>query len=128
MLAVSFAGFAVHVDRVIPNEEVTPRTVLDRPAGAVIRPLGSPEEPGGCCDVSLRIRAIQHLRNDVTGEPVEIAVCDAPDRPVALLLSPWQLERDGLPPIRPGLRIEGTFLFTGRIAGGLQRKRAPAFG
>lgn len=128
VLAISVAGFAVHVDRIVPNAEAGQPAVLERPSGALIRPLGGPEDPGGCCDVSLRIRKIQHAVNQVTGEPVEIAVCDAPDRPIALMLSPWQLERDGLPPPRPGWRIEGTFLFTGRIAGGLQRRRGASFG
>lgn len=128
VLAVSIAGFAVHVEQVVRNAEATPRAVLERPAGALIRPLGGPEDPGGCCDVSLRIRTIQRSRNGLTGEPVEVAVCDAPDRPLALLLSPWQLERDGLERPRPGWRIEGTFLFTGRIAGGLPRRRGPSFG
>ena len=128
VLAVTMAGFAVHVERIVPNVEAARPSILERPAGAMIRPLGEPDSPGGCCDVSLRIQKIQRLRNNVSGEPVEIAFCDAPDRPIALLLSPWQLERDGLEVPRPGWRIEGTFLFTGRIAGGLRRRRAPAFG
>lgn len=128
VLALSVAGFAVHVERIVPNVEAQRPSILERPAGALIRPLGDPDSPGGCCDVSLRIRKIQRLRNRVSGEPVEIAFCDAPDRPVALLLSPWQLQRDGLEAPRPGWRIEGTFLFTGRIAGGLRRHRAPSFG
>lgn len=123
VLAVSVAGFAVHVDRVIPNEEVDSLSILERPAGAYIRPLGAPDEPGGCCDVSLRIRAVRRIRNELTGEPVEIAICDAPDRPMLLFLSPWQLQGDGHPRPRPGLRIEGTFMFTGRIAGGLPKQR-----
>jgi hypothetical protein len=36
-----------------------------------------------------------------------------------LFVSRWQLEADKLPAPRPGLRIEGSFLFTGRLAGGL---------
>ncbi|MEM1447984.1 MAG: hypothetical protein AAF957_00180 [Planctomycetota bacterium] len=128
VLALSIAGFAVHVDRVIPNEEVEPPSILERPAGAWIRPLGGPDDPGGCCDVSLRIRALRRVRNVVSREQVEIAVCDAPDRPILLFLSPWQLERDGLATPRPGWRIEGTFMFTGRIAGGLPKRPQPTFG
>ncbi|QDV06267.1 hypothetical protein Poly30_17750 [Planctomycetes bacterium Poly30] len=124
VLAVSVAGFAVHVERVIANEEVEPASILDRPAGAYIRPLGSPDEPGGCCDVSLRIREIRRIQNELTSEPVEIAICDAPDRPLLLFLSPWQLHCDGHPPPQPGMRIEGTFMFTGRIAGGLPKRRS----
>lgn len=123
VLAISMAGFAVHVDRVIPNEDVRDALILDRVAGADIRPLGAPDDPGGCCEVSLRIQAIRRLKNEVTGEPVEIAVCDAPDRPMLLFLSPWQLKGDGHPAPKPGMRIEGTFMFTGRIAGGLPKRR-----
>ncbi|MFT5734442.1 MAG: hypothetical protein ACJAZN_004077 [Planctomycetota bacterium] len=123
VLALSIAGFAVHVDRVIPNEAVQDPKILERPAGAYIRPLGSPDEPGGCCDVSLRIREMLRLRNELTSEPVEIAICDAPDRPMLLFLSPWQLKGDGHPRPQPGMRIEGTFMFTGRIAGGLPKHR-----
>lgn len=128
VLAVSVAGFAVHVDRVIENAAVEPKSILERPAGASIRPLGAPDEPGGCCDVSVRIRAVQRVRNEVTGEPVEIAVCDTPDRPMLLFVSPWQLEGEALPALGPGRRLEGTFLFTGRLAGGLPRRAAPTFG
>lgn len=124
VLAVSVAGFAVHVDRVIPDDEVMPASILDRPSGAFIRPLGSPDEPGGCCEVSLRIRAVRRIQNELTSEPVEIAICDAPDRPMLLFLSPWQLTGDGHPPPLPGMRIEGTFMFTGRIAGGLPKRRS----
>lgn len=128
VLALTVAGYALNVDRIVPNAEAHPAHVLDRPSGALIRPLGGLEDPGGCCDVSLRIRAIRHVRNEVTRESVDIAICDAPDRPVMLFLSPWQLEREGLPAPRPGWRVEGTFLFTGRLAGGLTRKRSGSFG
>jgi hypothetical protein len=123
VLAISVAGFAVHVDRVIANEDVRDPSILSRVAGADIRPLGGPDEPGGCCDVSLRIQAVRRIKNRLTGEPVEIAICDAPDRPLLLFLSPWQLKGDGHPAPQPGMRIEGTFMFTGRIAGGLPKRR-----
>jgi len=128
VLAVTTAGFALNVDRVAPAQEPFAAGILERPRGAFIRPLGGADEPGGCCDVSVRIRSVQRIRNGRTGERVEVAVCDVPDRPLELLVSPWQLERDGLEPLRPGLRIEGTFLFTGRIAGGLKRPQPRAFG
>lgn len=128
VLAVTTAGFALNVDRVAPAQEPFAPGILERPRGAFIRPLGGADDPGGCCDVSVRIRSVQWLRNGRTGERVEVAVCDVPDRPLELLVSPWQLERDGLEPLRPGLRIEGTFLFTGRIAGGLKRPPPRAFG
>ena len=59
----------------------------------------------------------------MTGEAVEMVVCAAPERPLVLFLSRWQLERDGLPAPRAGWRIEGTFLISGRLSGGLQPAR-----
>ena len=48
-----------------------------------------------------------------------------------IFVSRWQLEREGLPMPRPGWRIEGTFVFTGRLAGGLppvRPRRERSFG
>lgn len=121
VLAVSVAGFALSVDAVGPNREVRDAAILERPHGAWIAPLGGADDPGGCCDLSLRVRAVSHLRNGWTQEPVAILECDAPERPLTLLVSPWQLERDGLELPRPGWRVEGTFLFFGRLEGGIPR-------
>ncbi len=52
-------------------------------------------------------------------ETVRLLEIDAPERPVYLFVSPWQLLGDGLDEPRPGWRIEGSFLFLGRITGGL---------
>ena len=82
-------------------------------------------------EVSLRVCEIRHVQNPITGVLVDILETDAPGRPVILFVSRWQLEKDGLPEPRPGWRIEGTFLFSGRIAGGLPRpplKKRGAFG
>ena len=98
VLAVSVAGFALDVSYVGPNISGRDSTYLERRRGAFIEPLGGELE------------------------------ADAPERPLHLFVSPWQLEKDGLPAPRPGYRIEGTFMFTGNIAGGLPRKRRPAFG
>ncbi len=119
VLAVSVAGFALHVEYVGPNSGVRDVTILERPRGASIAPLGGHEDPGGCSNVSLRIREIRHLRNPLSGEAVDVLLTDAPGRPLLLFVSPWQLRTDGLPAPRPGWRIEGHFLFTGVIAGGL---------
>lgn len=119
VLAVSIAGFALGVDYVGPNSGVREAAILDRPHGAWIQPLGAPDSPGGCAEVSLRVREIRHLRNELTGRLVDVIIADAPERPLALFVSPWQLESDGLPAPRPGWRIEGTFLFSGRLSGGL---------
>lgn len=121
VLAVSLAGFALTVEAVVPNHEVRDPAILERPAEAYIAPLGGPDDPGGCCDVSLRVRSLRHLSNTWTRERVTILECDAPERPLWLCVSPWQLTRDGLELPRPGLRIEGTFLFSGRLEGGVPR-------
>ena len=68
------------------------------------------------------------MQNRLTGLGVELLVCDAPGRPLLLFVSPWQLAGDGLAAPRPGWRVEGTFLFTGVIAGGLPGPKDSARG
>lgn len=126
VLAISVAGFALTVDAVVPNAEVRDQRFLERPGGAHIAPLGGADDPAGCCEVSLRVRALRHSVNAWTKERVTVLECDAPERPIALLVSPWQLARDGLVLPRPGWRIEGTFLFSGRLEGGIPRPAAAA--
>jgi hypothetical protein len=58
-------------------------------------------------------------QNPFTGAAVAEVEVDAPGRALPFFLSPWQLERDRLPAPRAGMWIEGTFMLTGRIAGGL---------
>ncbi len=132
VLAVNTAGFALDVDYVGPDEGVYDLALLERETGsASVVPLGSPEDPGGCAEVSLRIRNVLHLVNPFTEVPVEVLEVEAPERPLHLFVSRWQLQQDDLPPPRPGGRIEGTFLFIGRIAGGLparSTRERPAFG
>jgi hypothetical protein len=72
-------------------------------------------------ELSLLVRAIHHLENPLTRECIELVEADAPGRPLDLFLSRWQLEAHGLATPRPGWRIEGAFLFNGRLAGGLPR-------
>jgi len=128
ILAVSVAGFALDVSYLGPNQGVFDPSILERESGAWIEPLGTPEDPGGCSEVSLRIMSLKHLRNPITGVDIDLLQVDAPGRPLDLFISRWQLEQDGLPAPRPGYRIEGTFLFNGRVAGGIPtpiaRKRA----
>jgi hypothetical protein len=119
VLALSVAGFALDVTYIGPDEGARDPQILDEECGASIRPLGAPGDPGGCAEVSLRIQSIRHLANPITGIPVEALEVDAPGRPLELFASRWQMEKDGLPPPRPGWRIEGTFMISGRIAGGL---------
>ena len=126
MLALGVAGFALDVTWIGPNEETQDPSLFDLPHGAALAPLGAAEDPGGCMEVSARVREVRHLMNPLTGVPVEVLEIDAPGRPLELFLSRWQLEADGLPAPRPGWRIEGSFVFTGRIAGGLPPVRAGA--
>ncbi|MCB9913792.1 MAG: hypothetical protein H6828_01430 [Planctomycetes bacterium] len=121
VLAVSVAGFALTLDYVGPNNGGADPSVLERRRGFACAPLGGDDDPGGCADVSARVRAVRHLRNARTHAPVDVLEVDAPERPLHLFVSPWQLEQDDLPAPRPGYRVEGTFLFTGRVAGGLPR-------
>ncbi|MFT7485415.1 MAG: hypothetical protein ACI9F9_001265 [Candidatus Paceibacteria bacterium] len=121
VLAISVAGFALDVRQLQPDSMDLAPAIQELPRGASIQPLGGMENPGGCSDVSARIKEVRHTINRLTGHPISMVTIDAPERPLRLFISPWQLERDNLPAPRPGYRIEGTFLFTGRIAGGLPR-------
>lgn len=131
VLAVRIAGFALDVQYIGPNEGGRDPSVVERPRGAWFRPLGEEGAPGGCMEVSTRVREVKHLVNPITLVPVEVLEVDAPGRPLQLFLSRWQLETDRLPAPRPGWRVEGCFLFTGRTAGGLppaRPRKARAFG
>ena len=119
VLAISVAGFALDVTYLGGNAGVCRPEILEQDRGADIRPLGGAYDPGGCSEVSARIKSVRHIRNRLTGVPVDVLEVDAPERALHLFVSPWQLESDGFPPPRPGYRVEGTFMFTGRIAGGL---------
>jgi len=119
VLAVSLAGFALDVSYVGPNLGPQSRYLRDEPGGSTLLPLLGSDQPGGCMELSLVVRAIHHLENPVTREPIERIEADAPGRPLDLFLSRWQLEAHGLEAPRPGGRIEGAFLLQGRIAGGL---------
>ncbi len=130
VLAISVAGFALDVSYLGPNSGVFDPSVLERECGAWIQPLGRRDDPGGCSELSARIMSARHLRNPITGVDVDLLQVDAPGRPLDLFLSRWQLDKDGLPAPRPGYRIEGTFLFNGRVAGGIPNPpaRARVFG
>jgi hypothetical protein len=128
VLALSIAGFALDVTAIHPDEgDLDPEIRASRTRSR-IAPLGAPGDPGGCADVSLRIRKVLRLVNPITNLPVEILEADAPERPLPLFVSRWQIERDRLELPRPGWRIDGTFLFSGRIAGGLPGPAAAARG
>jgi hypothetical protein len=123
VLAISIAGFAVDVSYLGPNAESPRPEILENPRGSLIEPLGGAGDPGGCSEVSARISKVRLTQNTITGETIHILEIDAPERALRLFVSPWQLEHDGLAEPRPGYRIEGTFLFLGRITGGLPRPR-----
>jgi len=126
VLAVSIAGFSLDVSFVGANEGVRDRSILDAPNGALLEPLGGEEEPGGVMELSLRVRTVRRLTNRLTGREVAVLEADAPGRPLELFVSPWQLAAEGFDLPRPGRRIEGAFLFTGRVSGGLPpTRRAP---
>lgn len=118
VLAVSVAGFALDVSSIRPPTETSE---------ARFAPLGAADEPGGCMDVSARVRRVRHLRNPITGIAVRLVEVDAPGRALPLFVSAWQLEEDGLPLPRPGWQVDGCFVFTGRVAGGLPAPREQAF-
>ena len=132
VLAVMAAGFALQVDHVGPVESgrLGGPDLLERPHGAWLEALGGKDNPAACMELSMRVRAVTHLRNHLTGEHVDRIELDAPGTPLEVFVSPWQLEQDGLPAPRPGSRIEGVFLLLGRVVGGLPRRRRPgvAFG
>lgn len=119
VLSVGIAGFALEVEFVGPNSEAPDESVYDLEGGALLEPLTGPDAPGGCMHASLRVMSVRHTRNPITELPVMLLECDAPERSLHVFVSPWQLEQDGLRMPRPGWRVEGSFLFMGRITGGL---------
>jgi hypothetical protein len=123
VLAVSVAGFALDVSYVGPDGGGSAEASLDG-RRALFKPLGELGAPGGCMEVSLRIRSLRHIRNPLTGIEVAVIEGDAPGRPMPLFVSRWQLQEEGLPQPRPGWRIEGAFLFQGTVAGGLPPRDA----
>lgn len=128
VLTVSIAGFALDVSYVGDDAGAHDVHFREREDGASIEPLGGLADPGGCADVSVRIREVVPLVNPLTKRAFDRIEVDAPERPHTLFVSRWQLETDGLRVPAPGLRIEGSFLFTGRLAGGLPGPKRTARG
>ncbi|QDU66960.1 hypothetical protein [Engelhardtia mirabilis] len=124
VLAVSTAGFALDIAQVGGR----PRGL--RPEGR-ISPLGGDEDPGGCVELHLPILAAEELENPITGLAVQRLEVHAPGTPLSVFVSRWQLEADGLRTPAVGDWLRGTFLFSGRISGGLPsptRRLGRAFG
>ena len=125
VLAVSVAGFALDVGHVGPMadraaEAGLPSSARALPSGGWIAPLGGIEEPGGCVELCLPLSRLVRMTNPVTGKAVTRIEAGTPSKPLPLFVSPWQLATDELPAPRPGWCVEGTFLLTGRIEGGLE--------
>lgn len=120
VLAVSIAGFAVDVERVAADlEGARDPGAMRFEGGGWIAPLGGAHDPGGCVELGLRVLTLQEFENPISGATVTRIEADAPGRPLTLFLSPWQLEVDRIPRPEPGTWIVGTFLLSGRVAGGL---------
>ncbi len=111
VLAVQAAGFALDV------------SALEARASAIheswIRPLSGENDPGGCADLSLRVRGLTRFANPITGLEIRALELDAPEFPLTVFVSPWELERNGLGEVRAGGTISGSFLFLGSIAAGI---------
>ena len=120
VLAVSIAGFAIDVERVVPTlEGANDHGAMRFEDGGWIAPLGGTLDPGGCVELALRVISLERFENPVSGASVTRIEADAPGRPLTLFLSPWQLDVDRIPRPEPGAWIVGTFLLSGRVAGGL---------
>lgn len=128
VLAVSVAGFALDVHRIGPDEGPTLPRIVEEPRGTPLVPLGGPDDPAGVVDLSLRVAKVRRVENAWSGHGFVVLELDAPGRPLDVFVSPWQLEADGVPPPRRGWRVEGTFLFTGRVSGGLPPLAGRTFG
>lgn len=111
VLAVQAAGFALDIASIHPRADATHEPW--------VRPLSGENDPGGCADLSLGIRGISRFTNPITGLEIQALELDAPEFPLTVFLSPWELERNGLEAPRAGGTITGSFLFLGTIAAGI---------
>lgn len=111
VLAVSSAGFALDI------VAVEQRPPIDRRGH--IAPLGGDENPGGCVELFLPVLATEKLENPLTGLTFQRLELRAPGQHLSVFVSRWQLETDALPDPVAGAWLRGTFLFSGRISGGL---------
>ena len=126
VLAISLAGFALDVSFVGDDSEASDPLICALPYGAAVQPLGGADDPGGCVQVSLRVLSVLDMHNAITKSAVQCLELGLPGRSVPFFLSPWLLGETGLKVPVAGDRIEGTFLLTGRIAGGLPGPRRRA--
>jgi len=111
VLAIQTAGFALDIAGVTAQEAAG-----HEPA---IEPLRGDSNTGGCADLSLRVRSVSRFINDITGLEIQALELDAPEFPLTVFVSPWELEQRALPAPRVGGTIQGSFLFLGSIAAGI---------
>lgn len=113
VLAISTAGFALDVLDIGNAREADPSPWIE--------PLSGEADPGGCADMVVRIQSIQRFWNPITRVEIAAIEVEAPERPLVLFQSPWQLQQQGLEEPRVGRWIQGSFLFLGSVTGGLGR-------
>jgi hypothetical protein len=118
VLAVSLAGFALDVTYVGPDAGVQSRYLREEPNGSVLLPLEGAEQPDGCMELSLPVRAIHHLENPFTHESIGASRTPRANRSTSSEPLAAQIPPAGA---RPGWRIEGPSCSNGRVAGGLPR-------
>ncbi|MEX1024289.1 MAG: hypothetical protein WD226_04350 [Planctomycetota bacterium] len=138
VLAVSVAGFALDVESSAPDERAPDERAPDErapdaraqhdPEAAFIAPLTDPSAPSGTVALSLVVERVRRVTNPWSGEEFLALEVAAPERALDLFVSRWQLAADGLDEPQVGWRIAGTFLFTGRVSGGLPPLANKRFG
>jgi hypothetical protein len=128
VLALELCALALDVSYIGDDAGCERTEALPMERGAWLEPLAGPADPAGAMEVSARIARILRERNPLSGEPYDVLELDCPVRPVRALCSRWQREAEGLEPPRVGARIEGVFLFAGRVRGGLPGPQGRARG
>ena len=128
VLALEACALALDLSYVGDDAHCTHTEALGNERGAWLEPLGGADSPVGAMELSARVSRILRETNPLTHEAYEVLELDCPARPVRALVSQWQREQDELPRIEVGARIEGVFLFVGRVCGGLPGPQAKARG
>ncbi|MEY2746685.1 MAG: hypothetical protein RL112_1727 [Planctomycetota bacterium] len=119
VLALELCALALDVAYIGDDAGCERTEALRMERGAWLEPLAGPDDPSGAMEVSARIARILREKNPLSGEPYEVLELDCPVRPIRALCSRWQREAEGLEPPQVGARLEGVFLFAGRVRGGL---------
>lgn len=119
VLALELCALALDVSYIGADKGCEHPQALDMERGAWLAPLAGVDDPSGAMELSARIARIVREKNPLTDEPYEVLELDCPVRPIRALCSRWSREAEGLEPPQVGARIEGVFLFAGRVRGGL---------